>query len=330
MYHFNLLKKYLTDKFPFLHRIIRPNYGIILEEENDLDHVMGATKYYNWKVLKPDSDWSAEASKMINEEQKGRLFDTMGCTGYGLLNVLEMLAFNKWGEIWNLSDRFITKLAGNTRRGNTMKKVLETVRKQGAVNEADWSWDRNKFNWNEYYKNVPQDVQNKGKLWLKKYLFGYDRVWVTKATLIEALKYSPLYVGGYAWYKKGMLYYSMSNPNHVFVLINSKQMICYDSYSPYVKNLSQDYKLFYVRRIYLEKKDVEYDQKDIDKLIARGFIYIQRTDKVNGGRGQVYQLSNKGLTELNKQQKMEIGIAGLADKDDLTGVSEKDYFELIK
>ncbi len=324
-YYINLLKKYLTDKFPILHNVMTPNHGIIPEVEDEEDHVMGALSFHNWKVIKPDSDWSEEASKMIKEVQKGRYFDSMGCTGYGLMNDMEMLALAKWGELWNKSDRFINKMSGTSRRGNTMKRVLDCVRKNGVVNEEDWSWNRDKFTWDEYYAPIPQDVQAKGKLWLKKYKFGYDKVWVTKATLIEALKYSPLYVGGYAWYKKGMLYYSMGNPNHVFVLINSKQMICYDSYEPYIKQLDPAFKLFYVRRIYLERTDATYNQEQIDVLIARGLKYIMDVE----GAGQIYELTKKGLTYINANEARDLGLRTLQGKKEFVGVSKEMINKII-
>ena len=324
MYFLNLLKKYLTDKLPFLHRVLTPNHGILPEIEDERDHIMGATAHYNWKVLKEDSDWSDEANKMINEEQKGRYFDSMGCTGYGLMNVLEMLAINKWGETWNLSDRFINKMSGVSRRGNTMKRVLETVRKNGVVNEEDWSWD-DTFNWNEYYKNVPEDVQAKGRLWLKRYTFGYDGVWVTKATLLEALKYSPLYVGGYAWYKRGMYYISAGSPNHVFTIINSKQMLAYDSYHPYIKNLDPNFKLFYVRRIYLERTDATYNQDQIDVLMKRGLEFIMDVE----GHGQIYKLTKKGLEYINVNQARDLGLRTLEDAKKFVGVSKEMINKII-
>jgi len=325
MYYINLLKKYLTDKFPILHNVMTPNHGILPEEVDEEDHIMGATAHYNWKVLKPNSDWSEEANKMINEVQKGRYFDTMGCTGYGLMNAMEMVAMNKWGETWNLSDRFINKMSGTSTRGNTMKRVLETVRNEGVVNEADWDWDRDKFSWNDYYASVPEDVKAKGKLWLKKYTFGYDGVWVTKATLLEALKYSPLYVGGYSWYKRGMYYVSVGNPNHVFTVINSKQMLAYDSYQPYIKNLSPDYKLFYVRRIYLERTDATYNQDQIDSLIKRGLKYIMDVE----GSGEIYELTDKGLKYISSNEARDLGLRSLEKAKEFVGVSKEIINKII-
>ena len=325
MYFLNLIKKYLTDKFPILHNVMTPNHGILPEVEDEEDHVMGATLFHNWKVLKPDSDWTEEASKMINEEQKGRRFDTMGCTNYALMNILEMFAINKWGETWNLSDRYGNKLSGTSRRGNTMKRVLECLRKNGVVNEEDWSWDRDKFDWNEYYAPIPQDIQAKGKLWLKKYKFGYDRVWVTKATLIEALKYSPLYVGGYAWYKRGMLYYSMGNPNHVFVLINRTQTIAYDSYNPYIKHLDENFKFFYVRRIYLERTDATYNQEQIDVLMKRGLRWIMDVE----GNGRIFELTKKGLTYINANEARDLGLRTLENSKEFVGVSKEMIDKII-
>jgi len=323
----NFFKKRIIEKYPWLARFLRIRYGLILDEKSDKDYVMGANDI-NWKVLKPDGDWTSEAEAIVKEKQHGR-FDTMGCVGYSLMNVIEMLALNKWDKKWNLSDRYINRMSNTTRNGNSMRTVLDTVRKYGVVNEKDWGWDRATFNWNTYYKTVDKQIINKGEAWIKEHLFGYDSVWVTPQALKEALKYSPLYVAGYAWYRKGMLYYSVGSPNHCFTVVKYNQAIAYDSYEPYIKHLDDSYKLYYVKRIYLEKKTPDYDKKEIKKLLDRGFKYIMRTDKVAGGKGEVYKLENGKLVELGDQDKKDLMILTLANKDDLTGISEKDYFNLL-
>ena len=322
----NYIKKLLIDEYPFLSRYLTVNYGLIPEELKEEDYVMGANNKINWKVLKPDSNWQPEAERMINEVQRSNKLETMNCTRFALNNVKEMLHINKWNEVFNYSDRFPGNLQGTTRNGNTLSRQLEIDRKLGCVKESDWAWNRAKFDWNEYYATPPQETLDKGLRWLKKYTLGYDSVWATKSMIIEALKYSPLYCGLYAWYRKGMLYYSVASPNHACTIINRNSFMAYDSYNPHIKNLDEGFKIYYVKRIYLEKRDVEYNEVEIKKLKARGFKYIMRTEKIEGGAGQIYKLTDDNkMVEISDQEKLEIGIQGLAQRKDLTGISEK-YF----
>lgn len=341
-YKLNLLKRNLINKFPSLGRFLNINYGLLPEIEDERDNIMGANERFNWQVIKPDSKWTEEFKKIDMEVQKGRYFDTMGCTGYSLMNCIEMLAMAKWGEKWNLSDRYINKMSNTSRRGNSMRNVLESVRKFGVVNEEDWPWDREKFSWNEYYKTVPSYVIAKGMNWLKEYNFGYESVWSTKAMIIEALKYSPLYVGGYAWYKRGMFYYSTSNPNHCFTSIEELlQRSAGDSYNPFIKHLAPNYKLYYVKRVYLEKKNIKFNIQLINKNLEEGVRYVTRSE----ANGEFYKLTKEGLVYIKNLEMIADDIANemkispkhvnemltyLTEKKKLKWLSEEGYYKYLK
>ena len=292
-YKLNLFKKLIIDKYPIFSKLFDINHGLDHEREEedaeDKDHIMGATNEINWKVIKENGDWTGEAKNMIEEVQRGRYFDTMNCTRFGLNNVKEFIHLAKWGERVNYSDRFPGKLQGTTTRGNSMKRQLENDRKYGCVAESDFPFDKDKFKWNDYYSMPSSEILDKGQQWLKKYTFGYDKVWATKAMIKEALKYSPLYVGGYAWARKGNVYVSLGNPNHCFTVIKHDKMVAYDSYVPYVKNLDDNYKLYYVYRIYLEKREPEINKSEVDKLLKRGAKLIMRVES----NGQIHRLTDK-------------------------------------
>jgi len=292
-YQLNIAKKLLVDKYPRLRRVLSINYGLLPEIPSDKDYIMGASDdKINWAVLKPDSNWLPEAEKMFDEEQRGRLVETMGCTGFALNNVEEMIELNKWGKAINRSDRFLNKISGTTKSGNSMNYVLEARRKYGFVEEKDWSWDKNNFDWDDYYRPLSPDIKEKALINAKKYTFGYDSVWSTsKQMLNEALKYSPLYVGLYAWYRRGMLYYSVGSPNHASVIINRNTFMDYDSYDPFIKHLNEDFSVFYVKRIYLEKADVDFNMTKIKELMAEGYKYGVRPDN----NGEFYKITENGL-----------------------------------
>ncbi|MEA3272253.1 MAG: hypothetical protein U9P90_01130, partial [Patescibacteria group bacterium] len=103
-----------------------------------------------------------------------------------------------------------------------------------------------------------------------------------------------------------------------------------DSYNPHIKKLAKNYQFFPPRRIYLEKRELEYNQIEINNLIKRGFEYVMRTDKPNGGKGQIYKLLKNGLKELTEQDKITEAYREFARRKDLTGISENNYYKLLK
>jgi len=201
-----------------------------------------------------------------------------------------MIHIAKWNEVVNYSDRFPGYLQGTSQNGNSMNNQLECDRKYGCVKEEEWPFKED-FNWNIYYQKPPQEILDMGQRWLKDYTFGYDGVWVTKTMIIEALKYSPLYVAVYAWYKKGMLYFSVNKPNHASTIISRDKYICYDSYDPFIKHLDEDFKIYYVKRIYLEKKSDEWELAELRELINDGREYLIRPEN----KGMAYKITENGL-----------------------------------
>ena len=326
-YRINLFKKSLVEKYPYLNKFLKINYGLLEDEKDDRDYVMGASNdKINWKVIKEDGNWLPEAKKMINETQRSGRLETMNCTRFALNNVKEMIHLAKWNEAVNYSDRFPGKLQGTTQNGNSMKTQLECDRKYGCVKEKVWCWDKEKFNWNEYYKLPSQDILAKGEVWTKEYKFGYDGVWANKSMIKEALKYSPLYVGGYAWYRKGELYYSMGNPNHCFTVIAYDKAIAYDSYAPYIKKLADDFKLYYIKRIYLEKRDNEYNLQELTNLKNRGLDYIMRVQ----GAGEIYKIDGDTLKYISPKEWNDINVILTEQQRKLVGISEEFYSKLIE
>lgn len=88
----------LTIKYPFLNRFLPHNYGLIPEKLKEKDFVFGGLGLQK-KVLSPNGQWLDVLPS--EEKQQGRRVETMACTCFSLLNVLEMLAKKKaYGE-WN-------------------------------------------------------------------------------------------------------------------------------------------------------------------------------------------------------------------------------------
>lgn len=320
----------LIQHLPWLSKIFNIHDGYIPDEESEKDYIFGADKLSK-EVIRLDGQWSKYLPE--NELQKGRYVETMACTSFGLLNALEILAKCKFNLIWNKADRYSAKMSGTGKSGNGMRTVQDITRKTaGLVDETTYPWNRDKLNWNEYYQTVPINIRKIGASFLENYKLGYEKVWCNKQLMMEAIKYSPLYVAGYAWYAKNGLYRSYAQANHAFILIGyveGSHWLAYDSYSPHIKKLDWDFQFGACYIVTLDQINKEFNQSEIDKLIKRGFKYILRAEKSAGGKGEIYELSNSGLKELNNQEKINEAVKELASRKDLTGISEADYKNLL-
>ena len=330
MYYLNKILFQLTQRYPIIAKIWHSHDGLIEEEIQDEDYVMGDQRLGAKQILKDDGQYDLFLPE--EEIQRGKRMESMNCTRFALLNDIETIAKTQYGKIWNRSDRFNS--VGVRRGGATMSSALSSVRKfYGTVDEKMWPVNWDTFTWEEYYKQIPVNIRAMGQAWIKEYEVGFERVPRNINLMKQALKYSPLYVSGFAWSFSRGLYRSYARPNHCFVIYGYEEGKCwkaFDSYSPYKKQLDWNFYFGTAYIITLKKKSLEYNQREINKLIARGFKFIQRTDIAGGGKGQVYRLTDSGLQELSQQEKVEIGFKSLADRKDMTGVWEKLYYNLIK
>ena len=294
---------------------------------DERDDVMGQEyPRFEWTILKEDGAWEKDYPLTDQETQQW-----MDCTGHGLKNILQMLYLVKWGEKISLSAAYINGMAGTGRyTGNSLRAVLESVRKNGWVTDEEWPEENR-------WKLIPQTVIDKGRARLKEYDFGYDSVLNSEKALNTACKYSPLYVGGSAWARNNEgLYYTFGTANHAFdILRNSIKRLAGDSYSPYIKRLAPNFQVVWPRRIYLGKKVAEWNQPEINKWIERGFKFIMRPE----ANGEVYKLTSNGLVHLAKENlRKELKefipdndvIVWLANNKTLIGLPEEYYFRLKK
>ena len=295
----NNFKKYLVNKFPQLGKWIKYKFDIIWED-SEKDHELGGIYDYDDKDLIEDGDWLKPLNKILTEReffeiQKGRFLETLGCTGYGTLNAIELMSYFKWLMIWNKADRYTNKLSGTTKNGNSVTRVFESIRKlHGVVDEKDYPWNRDTFRWSEYYKTVPSSIINIGKAWTKQYAFNYQKIGIDHYSIKAGLKKSPVGVGGYAWYKKGDKYYSVGNSNHWFIIIKQnwgENYIILDSYAPYIKTLDWNFKFSFARTFFLNKKELVYNKSEIETLKNNGYEYVIRGDK----DGMFYEIKDNKL-----------------------------------
>lgn len=195
--------------------IVEKNYGVILEKLPKKIYTFGAVTKAVENIFLEDGNWRLFLP--TREKQHSIYFDSAGCCSFSALNVLEMIFnyqiknkiisvgsmdwlnekgyFDEQGMV-NFSDRFIAKMSGTTKRGNTGLKVADTIRHSGLVPESLYGYPRTQrtpvFTWNNFYKEIPEDIKNLGLEFLKHFEINYERVYLNNFS--EALTHSPVQV----------------------------------------------------------------------------------------------------------------------------------------
>jgi len=300
-------------------------------------------------VLAKDGNWEKFMPKGELQKRSAN-GETMACVSFSAMNCLEAIInrhllfiekgkateeekeivriFDEAGLITNgqadFSDRYIAKLSGTTRNGNSQNKVAETIRKYGLVSESDWTYADG---WSNYYKDVPQEVIDKGKKLLEKIEIKHE--WVNPMNFEGSLKYAPLQISVFAWNGKiGDTYIRTDRQrNHASVLKNELPDYNgdYDTYKPFHKKLAKDFSMGWGKLFSIHLKKKQINKTELLRLKKRGFLYIQRTEKDKGALGEVYKLLDDRVRKLTKQETTELGVSTLAKIKDLTGYSEKDF-----
>jgi len=225
-------------------------YGFIEPTPDPNDYKFGSSAL-PYDILMHDGDWRSHLPQFEHQRKNG--VETQGCVSFGTLSALEMIHRVRYGTEPNYSDRYLAKMSNTTPYGNTPKKVADTLRNiSGSVSEKDWPWGGN--DWEDYYREVPDNVSKKGWLWTKSYDFGYE--WVDPKDLKSALTHSPIGVAVYAWAKQDGVYVKRGGENHYCVLVayEDDHPIIWDSYEEALKKLAKDYPFRWAMRYHLKKK----------------------------------------------------------------------------
>jgi len=228
------------------------NFGFIPPIISPTDYFLGSKKLGSVD-LNPSGNWKLSLPRF--EPQRKRE-ETSACVTFTILSDIETLEKFQYGVEPNYSDRYIAKLSGTLpNSGNTPKAVCETIRKYGLVNEEDWPFVEDI---NEYYKEVPLDLIEKGKKWLERYDFGYE--YVKENQIDIALKRSPVSVAVYAWSQNEKSeFIRLGASNHYtlhFLKDDFGRLLVFDSYeNPYLKTLAKDHDVEFAQMYVLKKKE---------------------------------------------------------------------------
>ncbi len=253
------------------------------------DHIFGSGVTPH-PIILPSGNWR-EAVSLVKEFQATRGFENYGCVTFTELNAYEKLAKVVLGEDWNKSERF-TYIASDTDpkdRGNSPRKVADSIRKMGVIDEKELPFDDSIDTLKKFNSPIPltNDLIKKGEDSLERYEFRYDRVLgfreISRDKLRKALKRSPIAIAVHAWTKNGVYIRPNDAPDtHLTLLENVKdndELEVFDSYIPAHKTLSKDFPIYYAMRFYLEKKTPIKKLSWISRLI-RGILKRLRMDKM--------------------------------------------------
>lgn len=246
--------------------IIPTVQGYKPDEIDERDKVYGKTEdpiillSGNWQTLPIKDEFQAE-----------RGFENYGCVIFTTLNATEKLALLKFQEKWNKSERF-TYIASETNpidRGNSPRKVADSVRNQGIIDEIDLPFDDTITDIDKFNSPIPlpQFLKEKAKLWASKYDFSYDRLPITngivsRKTMRHALQRGCVGIAVYAWAIEDGLYIRPqgAQDTHLTFLENVREtgeLEVFDSYPPALKVLHRNYPIFVAKRYNLNIKPLE-------------------------------------------------------------------------
>src|SRR3990167_2498692 len=263
------------------------NFGYIEPEVKKEDFVLGGNQVPK-ENLQPDGQWLSYLPS--EEEQIRKGVDVNNCTGFGTNSALETYSKRKFFQTVNYSDRYLGIVAGTYPPGNDPNKVVETLRTVAGCIPEEIMPFVDGMAVDDYYAPKPPTTEARqlGREWLKKYYLRHDWA-VTPQTeegirpqlLMEALKHSPVPIAVSAWQLIGDNYFRFGQDNHWCVLVGYKEneyWIIWDSYIPYVKHLSWDFKFNWAKRIYVGAQD-EPSQKQgglvyYSELIQLAFIKL--------------------------------------------------------
>lgn len=194
-----------------------------------------------------------------NEFQNLGGFDRMACVTYSAWNCLEILFKRKFGLSMNFSDRFTAKLSGTTKDGNSFYNVAESIRTlHGGVPET--AWPDVTTNFEDYYKEVANEVVALGKELFPSWVISYEFVWDTTDSLWESLQYGPIQVGVFAYVPEvnGIVPRTENRGNHAVSLVNASLgnwWEVFDHYQWITKKLAWDTRFWGALRFDIKAKE---------------------------------------------------------------------------
>lgn len=171
------------------------NHGLLPDQSpRPDDYHAGGFSFVSYEVRNPSGDWRPYLP--VKEIQYGKE-DSMSCVSFSACNSLEIQHKFLTGSEDNYSDRWIAKMSGTTREGNSLGVVGDTVRHYGMVKETSYPAPPN-FTFDQYHAAIPEpllsQLKAEGQDFLSKWDIKTEYVPAKKDDMMFHLKHAPLQI----------------------------------------------------------------------------------------------------------------------------------------
>lgn len=247
--------------------IKQPKANLVHEEPLETDWVKddpvlgGAVEHV---ILCPEKDWTPFITEF--ELQRNNWFDAFNCVTQSAWNKIQCLAKKQYGVQLNKSKRY-TALKSGTKPGvgNSVTNVVESIRKQGGVEEEVCPSMSPTMTQEQFYSPLPASMDA-----LESFLgqWEYNHEWLPKgfqgatlASILEdGLQYSPVMVsieGSYTFDDQGRLMFTNKGYAHEVLCVASKPdcFLVLDSENPQgLMKVRKDYAFVGLKIGFIKKK----------------------------------------------------------------------------
>ena len=185
-------------------QIMHPRATSLVPEEvkNPRDYILSATAPEVEAlgiIINESGQWMEDIVEY--EDQKNDIFDQYACVAHTAWNKVQTLCKRLFNICFDKSKRYTAVKSGTIPgRGNSVTNVVESVRLDGAPDEADYPTTVQGMTQAEYYQKIPDSVvakENFLKFW------SYKHAWVegnSPEMIMAALRVSPVMVSVYGRY----------------------------------------------------------------------------------------------------------------------------------
>lgn len=208
--------------------IKQPKGGLILEERNENDYVLGATA--PWEIVNPERKWRNYMP--VFELQKNRHGDVWGCVSFSYNSAHEFIHIKKYSKEINKNDRFVVVGSGTVpNQGNSKRAVAEWGRKNFWIDEPVWPYT-SEMTVDEYYNNglVPQEFIDQALKLKSCYEMQYQ--WLPgneQKQILDGLQFSPVQVDveRYSFNNKGYIINTSTGYYHEVLIFDFEENECW-------------------------------------------------------------------------------------------------------
>lgn len=239
------------------------NHGLKRVTPHRLDLVKGSKRRLGGLPL-TDGHWAAWLPAPKDQQING--VEPNDCVSHATLKCVQILQAQEYGEHNDYSERFLAKMTGTDEKGgNDPNTVAQFLKNNGCVLEADWPTAPSITSFQQFYADIPAPTQTLAKAFVAEFQYGHEWLLDTSpASIMNALHYSPLSVGVYAWQPNQITGY-YENPNKfaaehdicLYDFVANNYWLVFDTYAQEIKKLAWDFPFEMVKKHTLHRQIVD-------------------------------------------------------------------------